>query len=175
VDLWLALMKDDASGLAPEHGFAAHVWLVRPESRGEIRLASAKPSAPPIIDQNYLSSESDLIGLRRAIRITRSLIAQPAFDDLRGEELSPGKNVQTDDEIDAFIRAQAFADYHTSGTCKMGSDAMSVVDDRLRVRGVDGLRIADASIMPTLVGGNTNMAAIMIGEKAADLIRDNAS
>jgi choline dehydrogenase len=170
VDLWLALLKDDATGLIPEHGFAAHVWLVRPESRGEIRLASADPAAPPVIDQNYLASANDLIGLREAIRITRKLFAQSAFDPYRGEELQPGSKVQTDEDFESFIRAYAFADYHTACTCKMGSDPMAVVDDQLRVRGIEGLRVADASVMPTLVGGNTNMPTIMIGEKASDLI-----
>jgi choline dehydrogenase len=143
---------------------------VRPESRGEIRLASADPAAPPIIDQNYLAAANDLIGLREAIRITRKLFAQAAFDPYRGEELQPGSKVQTDEDFESFIRAYAFADYHTACTCKMGSDPMAVVDDQLRVRGIEGLRVADASIMPTLVGGNTNMPTIMIGEKASDLI-----
>jgi choline dehydrogenase len=168
--LVLVLVKDDATGLMPEHGFAAHVCVVRPESRGEIRLGSADPTGPPIIDQNYLDAPSDLTGLRDAIRLTRGIFSQPAFDPYRGEELQPGAAVVSDDEIETFIRTRANADYHTAGTCKMGSDAGAVVDPQLRVHGLERLSVADASIMPTLVGGNTNMAAIMIGEKASDLV-----
>lgn len=168
--LVLALMNDDSSGLMPEHGFAAHVCVLRPESRGEIRLASADPFAPPVIDQNYLAAPADLVALREAIRVTRTIFAQPAFDPYRGEEVRPGAGVRSDDEIDAFIRERANADFHTAGTCRMGSDPMAVVDDRLQLHGATGLRVVDTSIMPTLIGGNTNMPAIMIAEKAADLI-----
>ena len=170
LSLVLALMKDDATGLMPEHGFAAHVCVLRPESRGEIRLASADPMASPIVDHNYLTAESDLVALRKAIRVARQIFAQSPFDPYRGTELQPGSAVQSDKQIDDFIRANANADFHTSGTCKMGSDTWAVVDDQLRVHGLEGLRVADTSIMPTLVGGNTNMPAIMIAEKAADLI-----
>jgi choline dehydrogenase len=170
LSLLLALMKDDLSGLLHEHGFGAHVCVIRPQSRGEVKLASADPAAAPIIDQNYLSAGNDLACLRSAIRLARHVFAQPAFDSYRGLELQPGSDVVTDDQIAGFIRAYANADYHTAGTCKMGNDAAAVVDDHLRVRGIQGLRVADTSIMPTLIGGNTNMAAIMIGEKASDLI-----
>jgi choline dehydrogenase len=173
----LALMKDDHTGLMPEHGFSAHVCVLRPESRGEIRLASANPTAPPIVDQNYLDSPNDLATMIKAVRISREVFGQPAFDAYRGDEYRPGPSVQTDEEIEAFIRAYANPDYHTAGTCKMGSrlDRMAVVDDSLRVHGIAGLRVADASIMPTLIGGNTNMPAIMIGEKASDLILQDAT
>ncbi|MNN74212.1 Oxygen-dependent choline dehydrogenase [compost metagenome] len=102
--------------------------------------------------------------------MARQIFAQSPFDPYRGTELQPGSAVQSDKQIDDFIRANANADFHTSGTCKMGSDTWAVVDDQLRVHGLEGLRVADTSIMPTLVGGNTNMPAIMIAEKAADLI-----
>ncbi|RJG03228.1 GMC family oxidoreductase [Noviherbaspirillum sedimenti] len=171
----LALMKDDHTGLMPEHGFSAHVCVLRPESRGEIRLASADPAAPPIVDQNYLDSANDLATMIKAVRISRQVFGQPAFTPYRGEEYRPGQDVQKDEEIAAFIRASANPDYHTAGTCKMGTDGMAVVDDQLRVHGIAGLRVADAAIMPTLIGGNTNMPAIMIGEKASDLILRDAA
>ena len=170
LSLMLVLMNDTLTAMMPEHGFAAHVCVVRPESRGEIRLASADPLASPIVDHKYLSAPRDLVALRDAIRLTRRIFAQPAFDPYRGSEVQPGAGVQSNEEIDAFIRANANADYHTAGTCKMGSDQMAVVDDRLRLRGAEGLRVIDTSIMPTLVGGNTNMPAIMIAEKASDFI-----
>jgi choline dehydrogenase len=168
--LWLALFRDDAFKLTREHGVFMNISLLRPKSRGEIRLASASPTTFPIIDQNYLADVHDVVTLREAIRATRRVLAQAAFTPHRGVELSPGSDVLTDDQLASCIRAQASAEYHTSGTCKMGSDAMADVDERLRVRGVEGLRVADASIMPTLVGGNPNMPCIMIGEKASDLI-----
>lgn len=171
----LAVMNDELTGLMPRHGFAAHVCVVRPKSRGTVSLGSADPFAAPIIDHRYLSDPQDLVDLRNAIRVTRDIFGRPAFDPYRGEELQPGASVASDEQIDAFIRGNANADYHTSGTCKMGSDPMAVVDADLRVLGIRGLRVADTSIMPTLVGGNTNMPAIMIGEKAADLIRNRAS
>ena len=171
LSLVLALMNDQLTGLMPRHGFMAHVCVVRPHSRGSVTLASPDPMAAPVVDHRYLSDHRDLVDFRNGIRVCRTIFGQAAFDPYRGEELSPGGACQSDAEIDAFIRANANADYHTSGTCKMGSDTDSVVDARLRVRGVAGLRVADTSVMPTLVGGNTNMPAIMIGEKAADLIR----
>jgi choline dehydrogenase len=169
----LALMKDDSSGLMPEHGYAVHVSVMRPASRGEIRLASADPLAAPIVDHQYLSAPSDLADLRSGIRLTREVLAQRAFDPYRSDELRPGPAVQSDADIDEFIRSHANADFHTSCTCRMGADEMAVVDARLRVRGVEGLRVADTSIMPKLVGGNTNMPAIMIGEKASDMLRED--
>lgn len=171
----LAAMRDDNAGLLDGHGFCAHVCVLRPESRGEIRLASADPAAQPIIDQNYLAERADLETMIAAVRITRSLFGQSAFDAYRGDELAPGKDVGDDDAaIERFIRANASPDYHTAGTCRMGADPLAVVDSRLRVHGVAGLRVADCAIMPTLIGGNTNIPAIMIGEKAADLVREDA-
>lgn len=170
LSLVLALMNDTLTGLMPRHGFMGHVCVVRPHSRGLVTLASPDPLAPPVIDQRYLTHPQDLIDFRNAIRMCRKIFAQAAFDPYREQELQPGAACETDEQLDAFIRANANADYHTAGTCKMGSDEMSVADHDLRVRGISGLRVADTSIMPTLTGGNTNMPAIMIGEKAADLI-----
>lgn len=153
-------------------GFLIAPCLLRPESRGAITLTSADPLARPAIQPNYLSSDNDRMFFRRVFREARSIVAQPAFDRYRDGELMPGDQVQTDDEIDAYVRAAFSTCHHQVGTCKMGSDPMAVVDHRLRVHGIAGLRVADASIMPTLLGGNTNAAATMIGERAADFVLD---
>lgn len=155
-------------------GYMLAPCLLRPESRGEITLGSADPSASPVIRANYFAAEADRRFFRRTLRQGRHIAEQPAFDPYRDGELMPGSQVESDAEIDAYVRQSLATCHHQVGTCKMGHDAMAVVDDRLRVRGIAGLRVADASIMPTLVGGNTNAAAIMIGEKAADLIREQA-
>jgi choline dehydrogenase len=166
----MALYSNNGRDLTPRHGFSAHINVARPESVGEVRLASADPLAPPIIDQNYHATENDRRALCRGVQIAREVFQQIAFDPYRGEELEPGAAVTADADIDAFIRAKAEADYHSVGTCKMGNDALAVVDEQLRVRGLSGLRVVDASIMPGIIGGNTNMAVIMIAEKAADMI-----
>jgi choline dehydrogenase len=118
-----------------------------------------------------LAAENDLRTLRDSVKIARNIMAQPAFDAYRGEELNPGAEATTDADIDAFVRRTAITIYHPVGTAKMGNDRMAVVDSQLRVRGIKSLRVVDASIMPTLVGGNTNAPTIMIAEKASDLIR----
>jgi choline dehydrogenase len=166
----LALYQNNGREFVRRHGFFAHINVVRPASRGRISLGSADPLAPPVIDPNFLAEESDRVGLRRGLQIARDVFRQKAFDPYRDEEIAPGRSVNTDAEIDAHIRARAEADYHSVGTAKMGSDDMAVVDNRLRVHGVEGLRVVDASVMPTLVGGNTNMPVIMVAEKAADMI-----
>lgn len=166
----MALYKNNGREMTPEHGFFAHINVARPESRGSVRLASADPSAPPVIDQNYMASAADRHVLRRGVRIARDVFAQKAFDPYRGEELAPGADIVTDEALDTFIRANAEADYHSVGTARMGSDAMAAVDAELRVHGVEGLRVVDASIMPRIIGGSTNMPTIMIAEKAADMI-----
>lgn len=152
-------------------GYLLAPCLLRPESRGEVRLASGDPKANPILRGNYLSTEADLAFFQRTVRQGRILARQPSFEPYCAGELMPGPAVQSDDELEDYIRNSAATCHHQVGTCKMGSDAMAVVDSHLRVRHIGGLRVADASIMPTLVGGNTNAAAIMIGEKATDLIR----
>jgi choline dehydrogenase len=152
------------------HAFGLHMCALRPESRGHIGLRSADPADRPLIQPNSLAAENDLRTLRDAVKIARKIMAQPAFDPYRGEELNPGAAATTDADIDSFIRRTAITIYHPVGTAKMGNDRLAVVDSQLKVRGIKSLRVVDASIMPTLVGGNTNAPAIMIAEKASDLI-----
>lgn len=156
------------------HGFTLHVCTLRPRSRGRVRLRSADPTDAPLIDPRFLSDPADLPPMVSGVKAARAVLAAHAFDSYRGKEIFPGAQVRTDEEIVRFIRRKAESIYHPVGTCKMGHDPMAVVDDRLRVHGIAGLRVADASIMPTLVGGNTNAATVMIGEKAADLILEDA-
>lgn len=152
-------------------GFGCRPVLLRPESRGSIRLRSADPFAPVRIHQNFLSTEKDLHTLRTAFRLTREVADAGPLDRLRGREMSPGPDVRSDAEIDAHARAVGITAHHPCGTCRMGAaDDGAVVDGELRVYGVDGLRVVDASVMPDLVGGNINAAVIMIAEKAADMI-----
>lgn len=156
----------------PPHkdGYCFDVGPVRSDSRGRVRLASADPLAPPRILLNGLSSPRDLAEFRAGIRMTREIAAQAAFDFCRGPEVSPGPEVVSDADIDAYVRANANSAYHPCGTCKMGVDDMAVVDPQLRVHGIDNLRVADASIMPAVTNGNINAPCMMIGERAADLI-----
>ncbi|MFE8072345.1 choline dehydrogenase [Marinobacteraceae bacterium S3BR75-40.1] len=160
----------DGSSAAEGHGFQVHLGHNKPASRGHVRLKSADPEQQPEIVFNYLSEESDRQAYRNGLRLTREIFAQPAFDPYRGEELSPGKDVQTDDEIDSWVAETAETAYHPAGSCRMGTDAMAVVDPQCRVHGVEGLRVVDSSIMPTLTNGNINAPTIMIGEKGADHI-----
>ena len=164
----------DGSAPATRHGFQAHVGPMRPTSRGEVKLRSADPAQAPRILFNYLATEQDRKEMRAAIRLTREIFAQKAFDPYRGEELSPGPAVQTDAQIDAHLRAVTMTAYHPSCSCRMGSDALAVVDGQGRVHGVAGLRVVDASIMPDVVSGNLNAPTIMLAEKLADAIRDRA-
>ncbi len=157
---------------APET-FAFRACHLRPESRGTVRLRSADPTAKMRIRNDFLSTHTDRRALRDAVRLIRTLAAQKALDPYRGAELLPGPGVETDAEIDAFVRGNLATVYHPIGTCRMGTDADSVVDPEFRVRGIDGLRVVDASVMPDLVGGNINAVVIMIAEKAADTILGN--
>jgi|HubBroStandDraft_1064217.scaffolds.fasta_scaffold00011_57 choline dehydrogenase len=166
----MALYNDHGREIVQRHGFMAYFNLSRPESRGSITLRSADPLEHPVIDPNYLSAENDIRVLRAGLKISRDVVGQSPFDPYRGAEYAPGPDIRTDAEIDAYIRLNSETLYHPVGTCKMGQDDQSVVDDQLRVHGVDGLRVVDASIMPRLVSGNTNAPTIMIAEKAADLI-----
>ena len=154
------------------HGFSFHVSLLQPKSRGRLTLASADPAAKPKLHANFLSDEGDedLEALVRGVKIVRRLAAVPAMDAYRGEEVLPGPKVSTDEEIRQFTRDTLGTTFHPAGTCKMGGDRMAVVDPELRVRGVEGLRVVDASIMPRVVSGNTNGPVIMIAEKGADMI-----
>ena len=163
-------MRYDGSGLRGRHGFQAHVGPMRPESRGRVRLESADPRAAPSIRFHYLSAERDRRELRDSVRLTREIFAQKAFDPWRGEELAPGPEVRSDDEIDAFVRRNVESAYHPCGTCRMGTDDRAVTDGETRVRGTEGLRVVDASIMPAIVSGNLNAPTLMLAEKAADLI-----
>ncbi|MFZ5558138.1 MAG: GMC family oxidoreductase [Pseudomonadota bacterium] len=157
-------------GFMLRHGYSLHVCDLRPKSRGFIALESPDPRTHPRIQPNYLAEPEDLEQLLRGLKLARRILAAAPFDPYRGEELRPGPAAQDDDALRAFIRRRAETIYHPVGTCRMGSDARAVVDPELRVRGVEGLRVVDASVMPTLVGGNTNAPTIMIAEKAADLI-----
>ncbi|HEY0843726.1 MAG TPA: GMC oxidoreductase, partial [Noviherbaspirillum sp.] len=156
-------------------GYSLHVCNLRPKSRGEIRLASSDPLAKPDIFANYLSHPDDMECMVKGVKLARRILSAPAFDDYRGTEIVPKpgslKDDNDDEGIRQFIRDCAETIYHPVGTCKMGNDSMAVVDEQLRVHGLEGLRVVDASIMPLLVGGNTNAPTIMIAEKASDMIK----
>jgi len=165
-------MAYDGKSQVDQHGFQAHVGPMRPSSRGAVTLASADPRQPPRIRFNYLATDDDRREFRDGVRLTREIFAQKAFDPYRGPELSPGLGVRSDAEIDAHLRRKAESAYHPSCSCRMGADGdpMAVVDGQLRVRGVEALRVADASVMPRVASGNLNAPTIMIAEKAADMI-----
>ncbi|MET0942286.1 MAG: choline dehydrogenase [Mesorhizobium sp.] len=168
-------IRYDGKAAAKLHGFQAHVGPMRSKSRGAITLRSADPLDKPVIRFNYMSHEEDWADFRHCIRLTREIFSQAAFDPYRGKEISPGCHVQTDEQLDAFIREHVESAYHPCGTCRMGrrDDRMSVVDPECRVIGVEGLRVADSSIFPQITNGNLNAPSIMTGEKAADHILGN--
>jgi choline dehydrogenase len=161
--------------VAPERGVTINVNVLRSESTGSIHVTSADPKTPPAIRFNFLSSELDRSGLLAAMRKARQVMNSPSMQEVLGAEIAPGAALQTDDELLDWVRDNAETTYHPVGTCKMGADPMAVVDDRLRVHGLQGLRVADASIMPTLTSGNTNAPSIMIGEKAAAMVLESAA
>ncbi|MBG0751924.1 MULTISPECIES: choline dehydrogenase [Pectobacterium] len=161
----------NGSNAVKEHGFQAHVGSMRSLSRGRVQVRSKDAREHPSILFNYMSTEQDWQEFRDAIRITREIMAQPALDKYRGREISPGLEVQTDEELDEFIRTHAETAFHPSCSCKMGEDEMAVVDGQGRVHGMEGLRVVDASIMPQIITGNLNATTIMIAEKIADRIR----
>jgi choline dehydrogenase len=163
-----AQLDDHGRNRLPGHGYTFHCCVLRPKSRGRIRLASADPAAKVRIYANYLTEPDDAATLIAGLRLVREIAAASAFDRYRGEELFPGAQVRSDAELLAAVRARAETIYHPAGTCRMGSDAGAVVDPRLRVRGIEGLTVADASVMPTLLSGNTNAPTIMIAERAAE-------
>jgi choline dehydrogenase len=167
-----AAVRYDGKAAAKAHGFQAHVGPMRSKSRGSVTLRSPDPKSKPVIRFNYMSHPDDWTEFRHCIRLTREIFGQSAFDPYRGKEISPGSHVQSDDDLDAFIRDHAESAYHPCGTCKMGrkDDPMSVVDPECRVIGVEGLRVADSSIFPRVTNGNLNAPSIMTGEKAADHI-----
>ncbi|MGR8979534.1 MAG: GMC family oxidoreductase [Gammaproteobacteria bacterium] len=158
------------AGYTLRHGITFTAYINRPESRGEVCLASVDPLDRPRIDFNYLSDDEDLRCAIAGVRWNLKILHAGAFDDIRGQEVAPGIEVRDDDALAAFVRRTASTTWHPSGTCKMGFDAMAVVDARLRVHGIENLRVVDASIMPTIVSGNTNAPTIMIAEKASDMI-----
>ena len=162
----------DGNKLATEHGFQAHVGTLRSKSRGHVRLASPDPREAPKIVFNYMSHPDDWTEMRASVRLTREIFGQDAFAPFAGREIQPGAGRQSDAEIDEFLRQHLESAYHPCGACKMGSasDPMAVVDPQTRVIGLEGLRVADSSIMPSITSGNLNAPTIMIGEKAADLI-----
>jgi choline dehydrogenase len=166
----------DGSSLAREHGFQAHVGPMRSKSRGSVRLASANPLDHPKLFFNYLSHPDDWTEMRACVRLTREIFGQPAFARYHAREMQPGTDVQTDEQIDAFIRKHVETAYHPSCTCKMGrdDDPLAVVDSQTRVRGIESLRVVDSSIMPSITNGNLNAPTIMIAEKAADHILGKA-
>ena len=163
-----------ADGTHKFSAFTASVCQLRPTSTGRIELKSANPSEYPAIHPNYLATELDQKTAIESIKLTRKIINAPALKPLIQEEHEPGIEHQTDEELLEYARNRATTIYHPTGTCKMGSDEMAVVDDRLRVHGLEGLRVVDCSIMPEIVSGNTNAPAIMIAEKASDLIKEDA-
>ena len=161
--------------LHPFSAFTASICPLRPESRGTVRIRSTDPTVPPAIRANYLATETDRLTAVSGLKRLRSILARPAMAALTSAEHLPGPTVRSDDEILAYIRQTASTIYHPSCTCRMGSDPGAVVDARLRVHGLAGLRVADGSVMPSVVSGNTNAAIVMIGEKAADMIREDAA
>jgi choline dehydrogenase-like flavoprotein len=171
-----ALLDDHGRHRLDGYGYTVHACHLRPKSRGAIRLRSADPAAAAAIHPNYLGDDDgfDLRMMVEGARLSREILAQDAFAAYRGEEIFPGADAKSDADLAAFVRRKAETIYHPVGTCRMGKDDASVVDAELRVRGVEGLRVVDASIMPTLVGGNTNPPTVMIAERAAALLSSSA-
>ncbi|MBV8187169.1 MAG: choline dehydrogenase [Alphaproteobacteria bacterium] len=168
------LVVDHGRTRLKKDGYSLHVCTLRPESRGTIRLKNADPKEHPLIDANYLAEKRDLDTLVEGVKIGREILAGAALDPYRAEEYAPGAAVKSDSEIAQWVRAKSETIYHPVGTCKMGpdNDPMAVVDYRCRVRGLQGLRVVDASVMPTLVGGNTNAPTIMIAERVAAFMQE---
>ena len=175
MQFFISTVSADARGAAPHPfpGFTFVFYPMRPTSRGFVRIKSADPLAAPAMQPNYLSTEYDRRGMVAGAHMARALAATPSLSPYVLEELQPGASVRTDEQILESVREHGSSGYHPVGTCRMGTDAGAVVDPRLRVRGIEGLRVIDASVMPTLVSGNTNAATIMIAEKGADLVRED--
>ncbi len=166
-----AAMRYDGKQAFAGHGFQVHIGHNKPVSRGSIDLVSSSPDDAPQIRFNYLQQQGDIQGFRDCVRLTREIIHQSAFDEFRGEEIQPGQNIQSDEQIDDFIRDNVESAYHPSCSCKMGSDALAVVDSETKVIGIKGLRVIDSSIFPTIPNGNLNAPTIMVAERVADLIK----
>ncbi|MDG1580668.1 choline dehydrogenase [Pseudomonas sp. GOM6] len=165
-----AAMRYDGKEAFDGHGFQLHVGHNKPKSRGFVRALSADPTIAPQIRFNYLQHEDDRAGFRACVRLTREIIEQPAMDAYRGDEIQPGADVQSDEQIDRFVRQAVESAYHPCGTCRMGEDELAVVDSETRVRGLQGLRVVDSSLFPSIPNGNLNAPTIMLAERAADLI-----
>jgi choline dehydrogenase-like flavoprotein len=168
-------LLDHGRRTALGHGYSSHVCLLQPRSRGRVQLASPDPMALPLVDPNFLADADDLHRLVLGVRHMRSILTQPALASLGAREFSASAAAHTDAEIAAFIRNHADTIYHPVGSCRMGPGPMDVVDAQLRVHGVQGLRVVDASVMPRIVSGNTNAPTVMIAEKAVDLLRGKGS
>jgi choline dehydrogenase len=168
-----AAMRYDGKSAFDGHGFQLHIGHNKPKSRGWVKVSNADPFTPPKIQFNYLQHQDDIEAFRACVRLSREIIAQPAMDTYRGEEIQPGQDVVTDEQIDAFVRSSVESAYHPSGTCRMGAidDVNAVIDPHMRVRGLQGLRVVDSSVFPTLPNGNLNAPTIMVAERAADIIR----
>lgn len=168
-----AAMRYDGKEAFAGHGFQVHIGHNKPKSRGFVKVASNDPHVAPKIQFNYLQHQEDIEGFRACVRLTREIINQPGLDEFRGEEIQPGLSIQTDEEIDQFVRSAVESAYHPSCSCKMGEDEMAVVDSETKVHGINGLRVVDSSIFPTIPNGNLNSPTIMVAERAADLILGN--
>ncbi|TDF35109.1 choline dehydrogenase [Alteromonadaceae bacterium M269] len=166
-----AAMRYDGKEAFAGHGFQVHIGHNKPKSRGQVTVVSDSPNTPPKIQFNYLQHQDDIQGFRDCVRLTREIINQQAFDEYRGEEIQPGEGVQTDEQIDTFVRENVESAYHPSCSCKMGNDDMAVVDSETKVIGIKNLRVVDSSIFPTIPNGNLNAPTIMVAERAADLIK----
>lgn len=165
-----AIVDDHARKLHLGYGYSCHVCVLRPRSRGTVALSSADPMTAPLIDPGFLTDEHDMATLMRGAKLTRDIMMAPPLDKWRGKELYT-RDGMSDEEWESQIRSRADTVYHPVGTCRMGKDAKAVVDPQLRVRGLEGLRVADASVMPNVIGGNTNAPTIMIAERAADFVK----
>ncbi len=171
-----AAMRYDGQAAFDGHGFQVHVGPNKPESRGTVEVVSSNPNDKPKIEFNYISTEQDKQDWRDCIRLTREILNQPAMDEFRGDEIQPGLNVTTDEQIDEWVKQNVESAYHPSCSCKMGSDEdpLAVLDEQCQVRGIQGLRVVDSSIFPTIPNGNLNAPTIMVAERAADMILGNA-
>ncbi|HFC29679.1 MAG TPA: GMC family oxidoreductase, partial [Oceanospirillales bacterium] len=165
-----AILDDHGRNRIKGNGYTLHMCYLRPKSRGHLQLASNNPQQPIKIFANYLSEDEDLKYMKKGFEIQRKIMAANAFDEYRDAEIFPGNDVQSEAQIEEFIRNKAETIYHPVGTCKMGKDDLAVVDNKLKVHGIENLRVIDASIMPNLVSGNTNAPTIMIAEKVCDEI-----